>query len=245
MVDMKEGRHVIVSGGSRGLGASLVGALLEKGYFVSAFSRSPTDFTKSLNKNTHCLFGRADSSKRETLEKFVRSAVRCFGSPYGLINCSGVAYEGVLASMDPNLIDQILSTNLAGTLHLTRIVAREMLLRPGGGSIVMISSIIGLRGYSGLASYAATKGGMDAAMRALARELGRRQVRVNSVAPGYLETEMTHGVDETQRNQIIRRTPLNRLGLPDDVVGLVLFLLSEKSRFITGQTIAIDGGITC
>lgn len=242
---MSEGRHVIVSGGSRGLGASLVGGLLGDGYRVSSFSRNPTDFTDSLNKNPNFFFDRADSSDRETLKKFVENAVGCFGSPYGLINCSGVAYDGVLASMDPRFIDQILSTNLAGTLHLTRIVAREMLLRPGGGSIVMISSIIGLRGYSGLAPYAATKGGLDAAMRALARELGRRQVRVNSVAPGYLETEMTHGVGENQRNQIIRRTPLNRLGLPDDVVGLVLFLLSDQSQFITGQTIAIDGGITC
>jgi 3-oxoacyl-[acyl-carrier protein] reductase len=119
-----------------------------------------------------------------------------------------------------------------------------MLLSKTGGSIVNISSIIGLRGYSGLSAYAATKGGMDAMTRALARELGERRIRVNSVAPGYLETEMTHGLDDRQREQIVRRTPLGRLGNPQDVVGPVSFLLSDRAEFITGQVITVDGGIT-
>ena len=119
-----------------------------------------------------------------------------------------------------------------------------MLLETGGGSIVNISSIVGLRGYSGLSAYAATKGGIDAMTRALARELGERQIRVNSIAPGYLETEMTHGLDERQKDQIVRRTPLGRLGRPEDVAGVVRFLLSDQARFITGQTLVVDGGIT-
>jgi 3-oxoacyl-[acyl-carrier protein] reductase len=161
------------------------------------------------------------------------------------VNCAGQAVEGVLASMPDELIDRVLATNLAGTLHLTRAVLRRMLVQKTGGSIVNISSIIGLRGYSGLSAYAATKGGMDAMTRALARELGARGIRVNSVAPGYLETEMTHGLDDVQRQQILRRTPLGRLGRPEDVLGIVHFLLSEASRFVTGQVIAVDGGITC
>jgi 3-oxoacyl-[acyl-carrier protein] reductase len=95
-----------------------------------------------------------------------------------------------------------------------------------------------------MAAYAATKGGLDAMTRSLARELGGRGIRVNSVAPGYLETDMTHGLDDCQKGQIVRRTPMNRLGVPADVVGPVLFLLSEAACFITGQVLVVDGGIT-
>ena len=147
--------------------------------------------------------------------------------------------------MPESRIDQLLSINLAGTLHLTRRVVRSMLLEQGDGVILNISSIIGLRGYRGLSAYAATKAGMDGITRALARELGGRQIRVNSVAPGYLTTEMTHGLDIDQQDQIVKRTPLGRLGTSEDVRGVVLFLLSDAANFITGQVLVVDGGITC
>ena len=147
--------------------------------------------------------------------------------------------------MPEAVIDQLVQINLSGTLKLSRQVIRSMLLAPGPGVILNISSIIGLRGYRGLAAYAATKAGMDGITRALARELGSRKIRVNSIAPGYLTTEMTGELDEEQRQQIVRRTPLGRLGTPEDVLGSVRFLLSDAAEFITGQTLVIDGGITC
>jgi 3-oxoacyl-[acyl-carrier protein] reductase len=244
--DAREGRlHVLVSGGSRGLGRSLVEALLADGYAVSTFSRSETEFTRGLARGARCFFDRADAADPDALAGFVAAAVRCLGPPFGLVNCAGQAVEGVLPTMAPERIDGVLATNLAGAIHLTRAVLRRMLVGQAGGSIVNISSIIGQRGYSGLAAYAATKGGLDAMTRALARELGPRGIRVNSVAPGYLETEMTHGLDDAQRRQIVRRTPLARLGRPEDVVGAVRFLLSDASRFVTGQVLTVDGGITC
>ena len=238
-------KHIIISGGSRGLGQALVSGLLAAGYKVSTFSRSATEFTDSLSEQDSFLFEAADVSDAEQTGKFVEKAVKRFGRPYGLINCAGIARDGVLATMPNEAIDQLLSINLAGTLHLTRRVVRDMLLEPKDGVILNISSIIGLRGYRGLSAYAATKAGMDGITRALARELGSRKIRVNSIAPGYLTTEMTHGLDDRQQQQIVKRTPLGRLGTPEDVLGTVEFLLSDNSKFITGQVFVIDGGVTC
>lgn len=237
-------RHVMISGGSRGLGKALVEGLLAAGYRVSTFSRKGTDFTLAREGRPKFWFMPADASDPSALREFVYGATNRFGVPFGLINCAGIAVEGLLAAMNERQMDQVLAINLAGTLRLTRLALRKMLTSSQGGSIINISSIIGLRGYSGLSAYAATKGGMDAITRSLARELGDRHIRVNSIAPGYLETEMTHGLDDAQRNQIVRRTPLGRLGTPRDVVGPVLFLLSDASAFVTGQVITVDGGIT-
>lgn len=238
-------KHIIISGGSRGLGQALVAGLLESGYQVSTFSRSATEFTQSLSSDDNFFFGEADVSDSNQTEEFVSECVARFGRPYGLINCAGIARDGILATMPNSEIDQLLSINLAGTLHLTRRVTRDMLMKPEDGVILNISSIIGLRGYRGLSAYAATKAGMDGITRALARELGSRKIRVNSIAPGYLTTEMTHGLDDHQQQQIVKRTPLGRLGTPEDVLGTVQFLLSDASKFITGQVFVIDGGITC
>ena len=240
-----ETRHIIISGGSRGLGQALVVGLLDAGYRVSTFSRSATDFTRDAESNASFFFTEVDISEPSQLDPFVTNAVQEFGRPFGLINCAGIAWDGVLATMSESKIDQLLSINLAGTLHLTRRVVRSMLLEQGDGVILNISSIVGLRGYRGLSAYAATKAGMDGITRALARELGGRQIRVNSVAPGYLTTEMTHGLDDNQQDQIVKRTPLGRLGTSEDVHGLVLFLLSDAAKFITGQVLVVDGGITC
>jgi 3-oxoacyl-[acyl-carrier protein] reductase len=119
-----------------------------------------------------------------------------------------------------------------------------MLLSKLGGSIVNISTISALRGFKGLSAYAFTKGGMESFTRALARELGQQKIRVNSIAPGYYDTEMSRNLNNEQREQILRRTPLGRLGRPEDVVGPVLFLLSDQASFITGQTLVVDGGST-
>ena len=239
------GRHVILSGGSRGLGQCLVEAIRGAGYRVSTFSRRATPYSDSLAGADNAWFTIADMADEPTLRTFVREATKRFGAPYGLVNCAGFAVDGVLASMAVADIERLMATNLTGTLLLTRLVLRSMLLQRTGGSIINISSIIASRGYSGLAAYAATKGGMDAMTRALARELGDRNIRVNSIAPGYLETEMTHGLDDDQRGQIVRRTPLGRLGRPEDVAGPTLFLLGAQSAFVTGQTLTVDGGTTC
>jgi 3-oxoacyl-[acyl-carrier protein] reductase len=237
-------RHVIISGGSRGLGKALVEALLAVGYRVSTFSRARTEFIDQRASHPSLFFECADMRDSKTLSRFLDQTKEKFGLPYGLVNCAGVATVGVLPLLRESQVDQALATNLRGTLTLTRLAVRQMRLRGGGGSIVNISSVVGLRGYRGMAVYAATKGGIDAMTRALARELGSWGIRVNSVAPGYLRTEMSETLKVEQVEKILRRTPLGRLGSPEDVVGPVKFLLSDDSAFVTGQNLVVDGGIT-
>jgi 3-oxoacyl-[acyl-carrier protein] reductase len=166
-----------------------------------------------------------------------------FGRIDVLVNNAGIARDGMIAMALEDDIDTVLNLNLRATFVMTRLVVRRMLLA-GTGSVINISSVVGTAGYRGLSIYSATKAGLDGFTRSLARELGSRGITVNSVAPGYLRTEMSHGLDEAQLNQIARRTPAGRLGEPGDIGSVVLFLTSPGASFITGQTLVVDGGLT-
>ena len=161
------------------------------------------------------------------------------------MNNAGIAGEGILATFPTKDCEQIISVNLMSAMRLSRLALRVLLSSPVGGRIINISSIVGLRGYTGLAAYSASKAGMDGLTRALAREVGRRRITVNSVAPGYFETAISASLGEAQRRQIVNRTPLGRLGVVSDITPLITFLLGEEAGFITGQTLVVDGGISC
>jgi 3-oxoacyl-[acyl-carrier protein] reductase len=240
---------VVVTGGSRGLGLAIVQALVPD-YDVATCSRTISDELRKLVDITtpaRLLWQACDIGDPAQEDAFYQAALRWAGERgvFALVNNAGIAAEGVLASFPLVDVERVIQVNLLGPLRMARLALRGMLLSNSGGRIINISSIIGIRGYTGLSTYSASKAGLDGMTRALAREVGRRNITVNSVAPGYLRTDMSHGLGERQLDQITRRTPLGRLGEPSDVVPMIRFLLSDDSRFITGQTIVVDGGITC
>ena len=239
---------VVVSGGSKGLGQEIVKALLRhEAYQVATFSRSTSAFVETMQADSafseRFLFQEVDLTNKAAVKSFIQQVKERFGAVDILINNAGIANDALLALQTDQEIDQMIEVNLKGTIGLTRLAVREMLPQRHG-RIINITSIVGSRGYRGLAVYALTKAGLDGFTRSLARELGSRGITVNSVAPGFIETEMTHGLSEKQRQQIVKRTPLNRLGRPEDIVPFILFLCSDGADFMTGQTIVIDGGVT-
>ena len=240
-------RVVIVTGGSRGLGAGIVRSYLASGDLVATCARSATAEVKAWQEDPDTtdrfLFATADLSRSADAEAFVRAVIDKWGRVDVLVNNAGVARDGILSMTPDEDVDTVVDLNLKGTIYMTRLVSRRMLARRSG-SIVNISSIVGRSGYRGLAVYSATKAALDGFTRAMARELGSRGITVNGVAPGYLRTEMSHGLDDAQLGQIVRRTPAGRLGEPEDVARAVQFLTDPANTYITGHVLVVDGGLT-
>lgn len=234
----------LVSGGSRGLGLAVVERLLARGDSVATFSRSGSEALSALTaKHPGRLHAETlDAADALALQGFVERAAAAFGSIDHCIANAAIAHEGVLATATDAEIDAMLSVNLRGSIILVREAVRQMLVKAEQPSVTLVSSIVASHGSPGLAVYAATKAGLEGFARSLARELGPRGIRVNAVAPGFLETDLSASLSADNRSRIIRRTPLGRLGLPADVVGAIDFLSSPRAAFITGQVLTIDGG---
>lgn len=184
-----------------------------------------------------------DLADIDSISLLVRTLRKDFGSIYGLVNNAGISFDGVLAIMPTSQIEQLLRVNTLSPIVLTKYVVRSM-MADGGGRIVNLASIIASTGYSGLSVYGATKASIIGFSRSLAREVGRMGVNVNSVAPGFVDTEMTHSLKDEQRQQIERRSALKRLADIDDIANAVEFLLSDKAKNITGTVLTVDAGNT-
>ena len=239
-------RVAVVSGGSRGLGALLVERLLRDGWRVATFSRTASPFTKRMadTEPERFRWSAADLLKPEALREFVADTAHQFGRVDLLINNAGYLHQELLLTLPAGKIDKLISANLVAPITLAQACARAMSTR-GGGSIVNVSSINAIRGYRGVSVYSAAKAGLDGFSRSLARELGPLNIRVNSVVPGFFDTDMTAGVTDKNRDRIQHRTPLGRLASIEEIADATLFLCSPKASFITGQTLVVDGGITC
>jgi len=242
-------RNVIVTGGSRGLGLGIARTLIRTGYRVVTIARKETDHLKAAIEEAEHLnpgslrFVSFDLAAIAEIPELVRTLRRDLGPIYGLVNNAAAGFDGALPLMHNSQIEQLIRLNMVSPIILTKYVVRSM-MADGGGRIVNVASIIGFTGYSGLSVYGATKAAMIGFTRSLAREVGRKGVNVNSVAPGFLDTEMTKELDDDQRQTIARRSALRRLAKVEDVADAVEFLLGDKSRNITGTVLTVDAGNT-
>jgi 3-oxoacyl-[acyl-carrier protein] reductase len=241
--------NVLVTGGSRGLGLAIGRRLSSAGYRVIAVARKTNpELAGAMEEANHAhpgsfQFLAFDLAEIEALAEFVKKIRKEFGPVYGLVNNAGISFDGHLAMMPIDRIEQLVRVNTLSPMVLTKHVVRSM-LADGGGRIVNVASIVAHSGSSGLAVYGATKASMVGFTRSLAREVGRMGVTVNAVAPGFVETDMTRGMTDEQRQKIERRSALRRLVEAEDVANAVAFLLSEQAKNITGTVLTVDAGAT-
>lgn len=239
---------LLVSGGSRGLGLGIVRRALAGGMAVATFSRSSSPAIEDLRASDPAgerfWWEAVDGADPAALKKFALATAKRFGAIDVLVNNAGVGLDGLLTMTRVEAIQRALAVNLSAAIFLIQACSKVMLTQ-GRGNILSISSVNALRGHKGVAVYSATKAALDGMARSLAKELGTSGIRVNTVAPGYFESDMVGELTEEQKARIKRRTPLGRLATIDDIVDVVAFMMSPQSRFITGQTIVVDGGITC
>ena len=234
---------VLITGGTKGLGLSIVKELLKSSYFVIATGRSlSADLDAVLQQTKNVAFEMLDL-KNDNVHEFIKLITKKYGRLYGLINNAAIGKDGVLATMHDSEIDEVMYVNTTASLKLTKYAVRSMLLNKKG-RIINISSIIANTGFNGLSVYAASKAGLLGFTKSLAREVGKSNITVNAILPGYMKTEMTSGIEDEKLNTIIRRSPLKTLISTDDVAGMVEYLLSEKANHITGASFTLDAGST-
>ncbi|MGF1501340.1 MAG: SDR family NAD(P)-dependent oxidoreductase [Paracoccaceae bacterium] len=244
--DASAGRAVLVTGASRGLGLAIVERLLADpaGYRIVGVSRQESEGFAALKADAGARldFVPADLADLGALPELASTLTRRHGTFWGLVNNAGIGTDGVLATMHRTDIERVIAVNLTAPMILIKFLCRGM-LAAREGRIVNISSIIASTGFNGLAAYAASKAGLEGMTRSLSREIGKRGITVNCVAPGYMETEMTVGLDVHQMASIRRRAPLG-LAEPADAAGAVAYLLGPEAGRITGTVLTVDGGST-
>jgi len=237
----------LVTGASRGIGAACARALAAGGYDVAIGYAADADGAAATAPAVEALGRRASTHAADVADEaqagaMIEAGEEALGPLDALVLNAGITRDGLAVRMSADDWTAVIDTNLSGAFYTARPALRGM-LRRRSGSIVAVSSIVGLIGNPGQANYAAAKAGMIGMVRALARESGGRGVRVNAVAPGYIATDMTESLTDEQRAGLLAQTPLGRLGDPEDVAGAVAFLCSPAAAFITGAVLSVDGGL--
>jgi 3-oxoacyl-[acyl-carrier protein] reductase len=233
-------RNVIVTGGTRGIGLTIAYALMRAGYHVIVIARKTSPEVACADP-ARLSFVACDLIKVDYAS--FATALRERSPIYGLVNNAGIGPSGILSTMPDCQITQVMQMNVVAPIMLTKYLIRSM-LTAREGRVVNISSIVAGTGYSGLSAYSASKAAIEGFTRSLAREVGPLGITVNAVAPGFVDTEMTHGLTDKHRERIARRSALNRLPTTDDVANAVTFLMSDMAANITGTVMTVDAGNT-
>lgn len=238
-------KTIVITGGTRGLGLAIARQAVVEGYKVIAVGRSlSTELNEAMQKNHEALyFEQFDFNKVEEIHSFANSIAKKYGRLWGLVNNAALGTDGVLATLHERDIAKLIRVNVEAPILLTKYLLRPMLMNRAG-RIINISSIIATTGFSGLSVYGATKAALAGFTRSLSREVGKAGITVNTVAPGYMETDMTIGLQGEKLESIRRRSPLGHLAKAEDVAHAVTYLLSEKAANVTGSTITVDAGST-
>jgi 3-oxoacyl-[acyl-carrier protein] reductase len=242
--------NVIVTGGSRGIGLGIARRLAKAGYKVIAVARKQSEELRQVideaarAETGGIAFAAYDLAQTDGMASFVKQIRKDYGPIYALVNNAGTSIDGTLALASETQIEQVVRLNVVSPIVLSKYVLRSMLADGMAGRIVNLASIVASTGYSGLSVYAATKASMIGFTRSLAREVGRARVTVNAVAPGFVDTEMTKGLTEEHREQIVRRSALRKLVKVEDVAAAVEYLLGDGAKNITGTVITVDAGNT-
>lgn len=242
-----EGKVAIVTGASRGIGKAIAKKFIAQGAKVAFTYRSSAEAAAALEKELSAGGGtvkgfQSDAASMTDAERLVGEVVEAFGTVDIVINNAGITDDTLLMRMTEEQWDRVISVNLKSCFNLTKAVMRTM-LKARSGSIVNISSVVGVQGNAGQANYAASKAGILGFTKSVALELGSRNIRCNAIAPGFIETEMTAKLDEDTVQGWRDAIPLKRGGTPEDVANLCVFLASDMSAYITGQTLNVDGGM--
>jgi len=242
-----EGKNLLITGASRGIGRGIAIEAAKHGANVAFTYLSSETKAKELVTELET-FGiqakayRSDASDYEQAQELVTAVLKDFGNIDVLINNAGITKDNLLLRMSEEDFDRVIRVNLKSVFNLTKAVLRPM-MKQRSGSIINISSIVGIRGNAGQANYAASKAGIIGFSKSVAQELGSRNIRCNVVAPGFIETEMTAALDEKVLDEWKKQIPLRRTGKPEDVANACIFLGSDLSDYITGQVITVDGGM--
>lgn len=240
-------RNVVVTGGTRGIGLAIANKLAAAGYRVITLARKKTDefmhAAEDVNGPGALEFYGFDLSDLTQMPSMVKTLRQAYGPLYGLVNNAGQSLAGILTSLPDDQIENVLKINVTSPILLTKYVARSMMTGTGG-RIVNMASIVAATGYNGLSVYSASKSSLIGFTRSLARELGPLGITVNAVSPGFIATDMTHGLDDAHRTRIARRSALGRMATVEDVANTVEFLFSDQAKNITGTVMTVDAGNT-
>jgi 3-oxoacyl-[acyl-carrier protein] reductase len=245
---IESGRVGIVTGGGRGIGRAVAVRLAEEGATLAISYRKDDAAAEETAERVReagveCELFKGDVSSPEDVEALFKGVSDAYGRVDILVNNAGITRDNLMMRMKEEEFDEVLQTNLKGTYLCTRAALRPM-IRARWGRIVNVSSVVGLVGNAGQANYAASKAGIIGFTKSVAREVAQRRITVNAVAPGYVETELTGSLPEEVKNQIRGQVPMGRFGEPEEVAQVVAFLAGETAGYVTGQTIAVDGGMT-